>query len=266
VDFQRRNPDRIRVLYPGSNVGWRVNLRKVHESCRGKYTAFCEGDDYWHDPQKLQRQVAFLEENPDYVLVHSALNIREGDQVRFSHWKPENLPDGSLFEQLLSLNFVATCTACLRASVVARYLQTKFAAQPYAMGDYPLWLFASRQGLFLFLNEPLATYRLTPGSLMNSGFAAAQRMALSHRQVAEDFIGEYGGSDKILAEIRQLLSRRVLRGASLAGDRATFFREFHHYQQLNPAWRQDRAMRARALCLTLRMDALLRLLAKLRGS
>src|SRR5690625_1983111 len=46
-----------------------------HERTHGKYYAICEGDDYWIDPLKLQKQVSFLEENPEYILTHTNCNF-----------------------------------------------------------------------------------------------------------------------------------------------------------------------------------------------
>lgn len=57
--YQEENPDIIRVVTSNSNVGAAANNRRILETCRGKYIAFCDGDDYWHDLEKLQKQVDF---------------------------------------------------------------------------------------------------------------------------------------------------------------------------------------------------------------
>src|ERR1017187_8839583 len=69
-DLQRRHPEIIRVVTSEHNVGAQ-NILRTERACRGKYLAYCEGDDYWNDPSKLAKQVAFLESRPDYVMVHS---------------------------------------------------------------------------------------------------------------------------------------------------------------------------------------------------
>jgi len=62
LDYQRRFPDRVRVLWSEANVGEQKNGMRIEMRCRGEYMAFCEGDDYWIDPKKLQKEVEALRE------------------------------------------------------------------------------------------------------------------------------------------------------------------------------------------------------------
>jgi len=67
--YANENPDRIKILPSEKNLGMTPNFIRTLNACAGKYIAFCEGDDYWTDPYKLEKQVDFLERNPDYSLV-----------------------------------------------------------------------------------------------------------------------------------------------------------------------------------------------------
>ena len=70
-------PDIIRPFYQEKNLySQHIDIYQVvfYPNARGKYVAFCEGDDYWTDPTKLQRQVDYLEEHPDYsACVHNTV-------------------------------------------------------------------------------------------------------------------------------------------------------------------------------------------------
>jgi glycosyltransferase involved in cell wall biosynthesis len=69
--YARRYPNIIRTIYQTENqysLG-RTSAIIAFTHCRGRYLAFCEGDDYWTDPQKLQLQCDFLESDPSYSLV-----------------------------------------------------------------------------------------------------------------------------------------------------------------------------------------------------
>lgn len=66
-NYAKKYSDIINVVTSRENVGINENARRTVNACTGKYIAFCEGDDYWHDKYKLQKQVDFLESNKDFV-------------------------------------------------------------------------------------------------------------------------------------------------------------------------------------------------------
>ena len=113
--YGERHPERIRLLLPERNLGADANLAAVLKACRGQYVALLEGDDYWTDPTKLQKQVDFLEEHPDYVLCHhDAVIVDEnGALIKNSKLPPDSRRDFS-GEELIKGALVLTLTACFR--------------------------------------------------------------------------------------------------------------------------------------------------------
>lgn len=67
-DYRSRYPTIVKGYYNKKNIGPRFNFIKAYGKAGGEFIAMCEGDDYWTDPNKLQKQVDFLTSNPDYVL------------------------------------------------------------------------------------------------------------------------------------------------------------------------------------------------------
>jgi glycosyltransferase involved in cell wall biosynthesis len=82
-EFELQYPGIIKPIYHKKNVG---PQRNAYEYCwprlTGKYIAVCEGDDYWTDPYKLQKQVEFLEQNNDFVLCfHAVKTVNEINEI-----------------------------------------------------------------------------------------------------------------------------------------------------------------------------------------
>ena len=82
-EYERMHPDKIRVLAREENMGASKNGYDLYMNARGKYIATLEGDDYWLGTEKLQRQVDFLEENPDYIACAHRFKVVNQDEEEY---------------------------------------------------------------------------------------------------------------------------------------------------------------------------------------
>lgn len=133
---------------------------------KGKYIALCEGDDYWTDPLKLQKQVDFLELNPDYGLIHSCAKVYDEKNKQFSHELMGSGFDDQ--DQLIIGNRIATLTACFRRDLCEAYYRNIEISPSWKMGDYPMWLYISSHSKVNFLNEVTGVYRVLENSASHS--------------------------------------------------------------------------------------------------
>ena len=165
-EYQKKYPDIIRVITSEQNVGARMNGYRTEKACRGKYVAYCEGDDYWHCPDKLQKQVDYMESHPECALVHSDCDYYEaatGRKIHFFHrtkkmYQPDN-PDINtvLFDRTCH---VFTCTAFVRRDLLYKVIDSDpilYQSGRFLMGDTPRWAEISRLGKIAFIDESLAT-------------------------------------------------------------------------------------------------------------
>jgi glycosyltransferase involved in cell wall biosynthesis len=156
IEYAEKHSKLIRFYPRVKNMGMIGNWIETIQNCQGKYIALCEGDDYWTDPLKLQKQVDFLEANPDYVLCFHKINILKtnGEIVEdFITKVPENYES---IDTLACLgNYIHT------PSVVFRNVITKFPAEfeKSPIGDYYLYMMLAEYGKFKYLEDNMAVYR-----------------------------------------------------------------------------------------------------------
>lgn len=86
LDYANKFPGKFNLLLHDQNIGAHLNQMSVFAKCNGNYIAICEGDDYWIDPLKLQKQIKFLEENDKYGLVFTNSDLYDERKKKSSSY------------------------------------------------------------------------------------------------------------------------------------------------------------------------------------
>lgn len=159
-------PANINIIYTNhlTNKGMMNNIIWTIRKVRGKYIAICEGDDYWIDPLKLQKQVDFLEANEDYGLVHTNYKkyfAKTGNFVDHMPVKKFSREDEN--EYFLHSGDIRTCTVMFRSSFLPKFkdLMKQDFMKKTVVGDRPFFLLISKLSKIHFINEITSVYYIT---------------------------------------------------------------------------------------------------------
>ena len=162
-EYQKKYPDIIRVIAWDKNVGMRKNGQQVRIACRGKYVAWCEGDDYWTDPRKLQKQVDYFAANPEVVLVaHRAhkVDLNSNIMTTFPSPQPKYLRPKDII--IKGGGFFATNSMMLKKSLLQDMPDW---CCWFPVGDVAVINLAIHRGKVGFINEIMSDHRVgVPGS------------------------------------------------------------------------------------------------------
>lgn len=161
--FKSGYPELIKDISPKSNLGMMRNFFYALNSCKGKYIAYCEGDDYWIDENKLQRQVDFLETNQDFGLVYTKVNQFSQKKNKITCFEIGKQTD---FMDLLTVeNPIPTLTSCFRREIYNNYIEEiKPENRDWNCGDFPLWLYISHYTKIKCMDDITGIYRVLPNS------------------------------------------------------------------------------------------------------
>lgn len=173
MKYATDHPDLIRLMPPAANKGILKNYQDCLYTAQGKYIAGCAGDDWWHDPGKLQLQVDFLEHNPEFGVAYTDLDIYYTDSNTYlkaynRHYRIFP-PSGDIYSRLVSGNTVAALTAVFRSELYRKYVDmNEYSRQGFCMEDYPMWLELALVTKFKYFDRSTSTYRIAEGSLSNN--------------------------------------------------------------------------------------------------
>ena len=161
-EYESKYPDIIKPIYQKENQyskGARGISKKFNfPRAKGKYIALCEGDDFWTDETKLQRQVDFLEKKEDHSMVFHPV------EVFFEYGKTDNhiFPEekkGFTIEGLLQRNFIQT------NSVLFRNRDFSKMKEDIMPSDWYLHLFNAQFGKIGFIDRVMSKYRRHSGGV-----------------------------------------------------------------------------------------------------
>ena len=152
------NNKRITINYVNhpKNIGMMSNFSFALNQCKGKYIALCEGDDYWTDPLKLQKQVNFLEINQDFnICYHKALVFNQ-ESLEFEDSKSINeINKVTLVGDLANGNFMHTPTVIIRNNFELPRWFTEC-----AFGDWVIYMLSVGTSKIMRIDETMAVYRV----------------------------------------------------------------------------------------------------------
>lgn len=170
IEYQKKYPDLIRLLLPDKNLGMHSNFIATLKACKGKYIAVCEGDDYWTDSSKLQKQVDFLESNPEYVACcHNVIVIDEIQNQRYQMWTWNDYNDISIVELALG-NKISTLSICYRnykeiINKISFFFENHY---DVPVGDYILNIFLAQKGKIRYFPHKMGIYRINSQGICSS--------------------------------------------------------------------------------------------------
>lgn len=147
------------------NLGMQDNFIWAAKQCTGKYIAMCEGDDFWTDPLKIQKQFDFLENNPDFVLCFHKVDIlkKNGKIVSdFITKIPKNYQNRDVF--LKKGNYIHTVSVMYRNFLI--HFDELYRYTPE--GDFLLYLMLSKFGKLGYIEQTMAVYRYNVGIISKS--------------------------------------------------------------------------------------------------
>jgi glycosyltransferase involved in cell wall biosynthesis len=164
MEYLKKYPEKIKVISSETNVGAMANELRTLKACQGKYIAFCDGDDYWTDPNKLQKQVDFLETHPDYVICFHNVQILKNQQI-IDDYITRKLPSSTDIYELAKGNFIHTPSVVFKASFI-KELPNEFSISP--VGDYFLYMLLAQNGRIWKFDNVMAIYRIHDGGIWST--------------------------------------------------------------------------------------------------
>lgn len=193
-EYETKYPDLIRVIYQKENTYSYKNRKEIineikKKELHGKYIAYCEGDDYWTDVSKLQKQVDYMENHEDCIMItHNAVwrdCKKMEDRIINKNYPSDRVGVKELIYQEPVL--LATASVMIRKEYM---LLTGFFSE-CGVGDYPLMLYAAEFGYIYYLDEVMSVYRyMANGSWTATTYSDYKKQVL-HCVKIIDFLGKY---------------------------------------------------------------------------
>lgn len=169
-EYELKHPGLFNNIYQRENQFSKKDINIwadiMFPKCKGKYIAMCEGDDFWTDPYKLQKQIDYLEENPKIVATFHNTEERSIGKISNSNLYNKTMETSKLFsiQDMLEFNIIPTSSLVFRKA----YLPDEINSSNFInlhFGDWPLNLLLARNGDFYYFPFIMSVRRMHPNSI-----------------------------------------------------------------------------------------------------
>lgn len=197
-DYANKYPNIIKPILQKENQwskGINPNITYNYPRIQGEYVAYCEGDDYWSDVNKLQLQYDAMEQNKECAIcVHKTQCVSLSNEKINREFPPIELEEGIITSQAyitMELREVGwlfqTSSYFIRAEVVKKYASSY--VNKYPVGDLPLVLFSLQEGSCYYISRKMSCYRVDSGGAMSKLKSREKKIAHFNKIIAghEDF-------------------------------------------------------------------------------
>lgn len=165
--YATQYPKLIKLIEHTENVGMFENFFRTFQECEGKYIAILEGDDYWTDIQKLEKQFIFFERYPNCLMTAGLANQLENATAKLIVPRSYKVRQGKKFfkEDIILSNRFTTLTTAFRSSAINWNTFAKFKGVPHLDWCLYLSLNYTEQSFAYRFNDIFGTYRLHSGGV-----------------------------------------------------------------------------------------------------
>ena len=182
-EYADKYPNKIRLISREHNIGAVRNYLENYLHCTGKYVAFLEGDDFWIDRYKLQKQVDFLESNPDYVICCS--NVERVDEQgnycgTYLNVEAASIKETSTLHDLCREDIISTPSNMLRNHLIKQIPDWMYDLKGC---DWAFDLLNAQFGKIKFIFENLAAYRVTSSGIW-SKYSEQEQLDIAAKMVS----------------------------------------------------------------------------------
>ena len=216
-EYEKNYPDIIHAIYQKENQysqGKRIVANFIISKMQGEYVAVCEGDDYWSDPYKLQKQIDFLDSHPEYsACVHNTLVLElDSGERRLVNPSLESYDldiEKVLIEGSSEYHTSSVVYPMKYARIVHSEERPEFFKKPKRIGDYPLAIYLTLQGKVRYLPDIMSVYRRgTPGS-WTKRFSGVDKFVAMRKSIIDmlQSVDEYTDY-KLHSQIRSVVEER----------------------------------------------------------
>lgn len=194
-EYEKRFPGVFNITYQTENQfskGLKPFTHLLFPKVNGIFIALCEGDDYWTDPLKLQKQVDFLTENKDYSMCFHRCKIADENNIElesdfFNHLKEKDFSGDEILEKWS----IPTASVMFR-SVFREQITERATNHGYYFGDTPMFLTLLEYGKARCLGDCMSVYRVHKGGISkDTSPKKFIRWYNDHKTIKSDFAGKY---------------------------------------------------------------------------